>query len=153
MADESRRDWPIVSRQINWMEVTPEAEQVWAEVLTEKFHFADGERLQMLIEYAVEDGDNFFAMKICNLDLEHNYHFAEIFAADLCYPDHTLVYPTTIDPGDEVLISWWTTRHGTVMLDGADVGSNGSMRAQPSVSTDYRFEVGGEVTEYRVEVR
>ena len=152
LADTDPRDWPIVRDHFNWMKPEPDG-QSWVEIVTDKMQFADGQRMKAVIEYAVPEGDNHFACKVCNEDVSDDYHFAEIFPRDLCTPDHTLVTPTTVEQGDPILVTWWTTQHPTVRLNGEDVGTNGHRELTPTQTTDYTFEVGGQRRTFTVTVK
>ena len=76
---------PPVCASANWCD--PHGDQHWVEFLSREITIAPGEKLPIVIEYAIPVGGNYFAVKLCNNRISPDYRFAEILPPDLCYPD------------------------------------------------------------------
>lgn len=137
------RTWPIAGAEIKWLRFKEKDEQAWAEFITPKLDLADGQRLNLVFEYANWEGPNHLSLKIVSRDLAGDeYFFGEICPQDLCYPDHFEVTPRSLRAGEKALVSWCTTRAPDVRLNGHSVGHSGQFEFTATESRSFEFVAG-----------
>jgi hypothetical protein len=146
------RFYDILAERQNYKDLESHDDQTWCEIISRKFDFEEGEIIDLEIDFAVKEWGNNFAIKFLNTNLPYFYHMGELMSPDLAYPDHTFVYPTEVKKGEKVLVSWWTTRHPTVLLNGKDVGNRGHKEVEISTRTHFDFSVGKKKYSYNIEV-
>ena len=139
-------------REIIWQpmkDVQPGA-FAWYEIQSELFDLSTYQTMDIEISFAVPEGEgNHYVAKIAK-KLSDEYTFAEHLAPDLCLTDHTFVYPTSVQPGEKVLLSWHSSFGDKLLLNGEGIASSGSRQVKVHEDCVFAFKVGEK--EYRHQV-
>lgn len=131
---------------------------LYLEMLSDPIDLEPNTMATIVLEYAIKEGPNLFGCKNFKRHVgrdhgsENDYDWMEVISEDLCYPDHFMVHPKRIKPGEKTTLSWYHSGDTPVLIDGVEAESVGQRTVSPQETTIYRYTTNGTTEEQVVAV-
>lgn len=135
------------------------AEMLYVEMISDPIDIASDRPVPIELEYSVTSGFNVFGCKNFKRGVggeqghANNYDWMETLSEDLCYPDHFMVHPQRVRPGEDVYICWHSSSGADCRIDGEPVAAGGIQSVKVMEERTFRFTSDSETTERTVTIQ